>query len=138
MVAFTALPILMKFYLLFRTLLALGSEWLQETNPTQSAALRTQLERTWLHSAKVARKSGHTQQGEWALLGAGESNVFLLLPSSSPIHISLNGTFFVFSPFFPGSFLMFVFFLPLLVSFFGGRWEASLWEDYKWKSKEVI
>ncbi|KAK8381931.1 hypothetical protein O3P69_015148 [Scylla paramamosain] len=54
-----------------RTLLALGSEWLQETNPTQSTALKIQVERKWLHSAKVARKSGHTQQGEWALLGAG-------------------------------------------------------------------
>ncbi|XP_050687762.1 serine/threonine-protein kinase ATR-like isoform X2 [Eriocheir sinensis] len=54
-----------------RTLFALSSEWLQETNPTQSTSLKTELERTWLHSAKVARKSGHTQQGEWALLGAG-------------------------------------------------------------------
>lgn len=44
---------------------------MQESNPTQSSALVAQLERTWLHSAKVARKSGHTQQGEWAFLGAG-------------------------------------------------------------------
>ena len=61
------------FFFHCRTLLALGSEWLQDTNPTQSAALKVQVERKWLHSAKVARKSGHTQQGEWALLGAGKS-----------------------------------------------------------------
>ncbi|KAG7176083.1 serine/threonine-protein kinase atr-like [Homarus americanus] len=54
-----------------RTLLELGREWVQQSNPAQSSALAAQLERTWLHSAKVARKSGYTQQGEWALLGAG-------------------------------------------------------------------
>nr|XP_045585132.1 serine/threonine-protein kinase atr-like isoform X1 [Procambarus clarkii] len=54
-----------------RTLLELGREWLQQSNPNLSSALAAQLECTWLHSAKVARKSGHTQQGEWALLGAG-------------------------------------------------------------------
>ncbi|KAK3852062.1 hypothetical protein Pcinc_041331, partial [Petrolisthes cinctipes] len=56
-----------------RTLLVLGKGWLQESNPSQSSAMDSQLERTWLHSARVARKAGHTQQGEWALLGAGIS-----------------------------------------------------------------
>ncbi|KAK8731546.1 hypothetical protein OTU49_007362 [Cherax quadricarinatus] len=54
-----------------RTLLELSREWFQQSNPTMSCSLAAQQECTWLHSAKVARKSGHTQQGEWALLGAG-------------------------------------------------------------------
>ncbi|XP_047501891.1 serine/threonine-protein kinase ATR-like [Penaeus chinensis] len=61
-----------------RTLLELGREWTQKSDSSLSSSLVTRLESSWLHSAKVARKAGHTQQGEWALLGAGSGrDVFI-------------------------------------------------------------
>lgn len=62
-----------------RTLLELGREWTLKSDSSLSSSLVTRLESTWLHSAKVARKAGHTQQGEWALLGAGNYSFLLLI-----------------------------------------------------------
>lgn len=61
-----------------RTLLSVSKEWVQSGNAELSKEVGLELERLWLQSAKVARKAGHVQQGEWALLGAGVgSEVFL-------------------------------------------------------------
>ena len=56
----------------FRTLLELTRDLKKGCDQTLSQALKTEIEKIWLHSAKVARKAGHLQQGEWALLGAGK------------------------------------------------------------------
>ncbi|XP_076061506.1 serine/threonine-protein kinase atr-like isoform X2 [Oratosquilla oratoria] len=56
-----------------RTLFHMGAEWLKEEDPALADALKTEMKQVWLHSAKVARKAGYIQQGEWALHGAGIS-----------------------------------------------------------------
>ncbi|XP_068202044.1 serine/threonine-protein kinase ATR [Palaemon carinicauda] len=61
-----------------RTLLELARGIKEEIDPGLSSSLKVEMERLWLQSAKVARKAGHLQQGEWALLGAGcDQNVFM-------------------------------------------------------------
>ncbi|XP_066955721.1 serine/threonine-protein kinase ATR [Macrobrachium rosenbergii] len=61
-----------------RTLLELAREIKEESDAVLSSSLKVEVERLWLQSAKVARKAGHLQQGEWALLGAGcGQNVFM-------------------------------------------------------------